>query len=181
MSLSAEQLDGNHWLARKLARMEKLEKIEAAARSFVEFLSANAGTNADWPIEIRFGLDVAEPLLLSINALDRALASASRIAADQPPEVNASPTPELSTLPVGTALDRPTILAIRLRVIKMYEDMDARAEKCSREGLGEELVTSLCTQARGMRQVRQMLGRMLDEQAGIVPAAAITNAKEDAR
>ncbi len=64
-------------------------------------------------------------------------------------------------LPTGPALDRPTILAIRLRVIQMYEGLEALFTASTPE--------SLYGQARGMRSVRSMLGRMLDEQAGIIP------------
>lgn len=158
MSLSAEELDGNQFLARSLARMEayqqkieRLEKVEAAARAFVDFLSANAVTNAEWPIENKFDMAVAEPLLLSIRALDRALAKQ---------------TPE-SPLPAGTALDCATILAIRQRVVAMYEHLDELSAKCVQDPDGGPMSVNLQHQIMGMRKVRQMLGAMLDEQAGI--------------
>lgn len=81
---------------------------------------------------------------------------------------------EQDTQPVapvaGPDLHRPTLSAVRQRIIEMYQGCDELAKRCEQEEGGQEMAGNLREQAFGMRKVRMMLGRMLDEQAGHVPA-----------
>ena len=63
-------------------------------------------------------------------------------------------------------LDRATILAVRLRIVAMYESLRTLADQCYKEDGGQQMGDSLNAQIFGMIKVRQMVGAMLDEQAG---------------
>lgn len=80
------------------------------------------------------------------------------------------PADECLSHAAGPDLHRPTLSAVRQRIIEIYEGLDALAKRCEQEEGGQEMAGNLREQAFGMRKVRMMLGRMLDEQAGHVPA-----------
>lgn len=72
----------------------------------------------------------------------------------------------------GSDLHRPTLLAVRLRLIAMYESCDALAKKCEAEEGGQDMANNVREQAFGLRKARMMLGSMLDEQQCHAPASA---------
>jgi hypothetical protein len=75
-------------------------------------------------------------------------------------------TPAVDRAAPCSALDRATILAVRLRIIEMYESLRTLADQCYKEDGGQQMGDSLNAQIFGMIKVRQMVGAMLDEQAG---------------
>lgn len=85
---------------------------------------------------------------------------------NSPPESREeSPLVENAVRINGPALCRKTIVEIRARVVEMCERFDSHAENAERVA-GHEMAGNIREQAFGMRKVRMMLGRMLDEQAG---------------
>lgn len=87
-------------------------------------------------------------------------------------KTHTTPPPEGLAPASGSDLHRPTLLAVRLRLIAMYESCDALAKKCEAEEGGQDMANNVREQSFGLRKARMMLGSMLDEQQGHAPASA---------
>lgn len=94
--------------------------------------------------------------------------------------MSATPTTNEPLPPAtGSDLHRPTLLAVRLRIIEMYKSCEDLATRCAKEEGGEEMASNMHEQAFGLRKARMMLGTMLDEQAGHVPTTAHVHGVSD--
>lgn len=74
-----------------------------------------------------------------------------------------SPAGQVLASASGSALDRPTLLEVRKRVIEMAYACERRAMECAEDDVTKDYIYR---EEMGMMKVRQMIGEMLDEQEG---------------